>query len=93
MRKFVFYCTVFALCYFKFESSVQLQDPEGLNLDGRFNGGFFALRVRGAFIWRDLYMEGLILMNVRKSVVHRQRFCFDSLLIFAVFVAVVVVVA
>ena len=22
--------------------------------------GFFALRVRGAFIWRDLYMEGLI---------------------------------
>ena len=60
MRKFVFYCTVFALCYFKFEGNFQLQDPEGLNLDGRFNGGFFALRVRGAFIWRDLYMEGLI---------------------------------
>ena len=32
-------------------------------------------------------------MNVQKSVVHKQRFCFDSLLIFAVLVAVVVVVA
>ena len=29
-------------------------------LDGRFNGGFFALRVLGAYIWRGLYMEWLI---------------------------------
>ena len=27
---------------------------------GRFNGGFFALRFRGAYIRRGLYMEGLI---------------------------------
>ena len=27
---------------------------------GRFNGGFFALRFRGAYIWRGLYMEELI---------------------------------
>ena len=32
-------------------------------------------------------------MNVQKSVVHKQRFCFASLLIFAVLVAVVAVVA
>ena len=25
-----------------------------------FSGGFFALRVWGAYIWRGLYMEGLI---------------------------------
>ena len=34
--------------------------PGGLYSEGRFNGGFFALRFRGAYIWRDLYMEGLI---------------------------------
>ena len=31
-----------------------------LYLEGRFHGGFFALRVSGAYIWRGLYMEGLI---------------------------------
>ena len=34
--------------------------PGGLYLEGRFNGGFFALPVWGAYIWRGLYMEGLI---------------------------------
>ena len=34
--------------------------PGGLYLEGRFNGGFFALPVLGAYIWRGLYMEGLI---------------------------------
>ena len=29
-------------------------------MEGRFNGGFFALRVLGAYIWRGLYMERLI---------------------------------
>ena len=32
----------------------------GIYLEGRFNGGFFALRVWGAYLWRGLYMEGLI---------------------------------
>ena len=27
--------------------------------EGRFNGGFFALRLWGAYIWRGLYTEGL----------------------------------
>ena len=29
----------------------------GLHLEGRFNGGFFALRVSGAYIWRGLFSE------------------------------------
>ena len=32
----------------------------GLYLEGRFNGGFFAVPVWGGYIWRGLYMEGLI---------------------------------
>ena len=34
--------------------------PGGLYLEGRFNGGFFPLPVWGAYIWRSLYMDGLI---------------------------------
>ena len=43
------------LFYFEFEGSFQVQAPRGLYLEGRFNGGFFVLRV-----WGYLYMEGLI---------------------------------
>ena len=38
----------------------------GLYLEGRFNGGFFALPVWGAYIWRGLYMEGLIFGILRE---------------------------
>ena len=38
-------------------SFVQVQAPGGLYLEGRFNRGFFALRVLGAYIWRDLFSE------------------------------------
>ena len=34
--------------------------PGGLFSEGRFNGGVFALQFWGAYIWRGLYMEGLI---------------------------------
>ena len=34
--------------------------PGGLYSEGRFNGGFFALRFWGTYIWRGLYMEVLI---------------------------------
>ena len=35
--------------------------PSGeLIFGGRFNGGRFASRVWGAYIWRGFYMEGLI---------------------------------
>ena len=55
-RKF----TVFALFYSVFEGKFQVQAPGGLHLEGQFNGGFFALRVWGPYIWRNIYMEGLI---------------------------------
>ena len=43
------------------EFNFQVKPPGGrLYLEGRFNGGQFALRVCGAYIWRNLYMEGLI---------------------------------
>ena len=31
--------------------------PGGLYLEGGFNGGFFALPVWGAYIWRGLFSE------------------------------------
>ena len=53
--------TIFALFYFVFEGKFQVQvPPGGLYSEGRFNGGFFALRFWGAYIWRGLYMEGLV---------------------------------
>ena len=36
---------VFALFYFAFEGNFQSASPGGLYLEGRFNGGFFALSV------------------------------------------------
>ena len=56
-RKF----TVIALLYYVFEGNFQVHPPRGgLYLEGRFNGGFFAFRVWGAYIWRGLYMKGFI---------------------------------
>ena len=53
-RKF----TVFALFYSVFEGNFQVQAPGGgLYLEGRFNGGFFALRVWGVYTWRGLFSE------------------------------------
>ena len=56
-RKF----TVFALFYFIFEGNFQVQAPGGggggLYLEGRFNGGFFASRVLGAYTWEGLFPE------------------------------------
>ena len=48
--------TVFALFYFVFEGNF-LKPPGSLYLEGRFNGGFFALPVWGAYIWRGLFSE------------------------------------
>ena len=62
IRKFICYCTIFALFYFEFEGNSQVQAPGGLYLKGRFNGGFFALRLGG------LYLEGLIFGILRYFV-------------------------
>ena len=58
---------VFALLYFVFEDNFPSTSPRGRGLyfEGRFNGGFFALPVSGAYIWRGLYIEGLIIGILR----------------------------
>ena len=49
---------LFLLCFTLYLRAIsKYKPPGGLYLEGRFNGGFFALRVLGAYIWRDLYME------------------------------------
>ena len=51
-------CTVLALFYFVFEGNFPITSPPGgLYLEGRFNGGFFALLVWGAYIGRGLFSE------------------------------------
>ena len=46
----------FLLCFTLYLRAVfQVQAPGGLYLEGRFNGGFFALPA-----WGGLYLEGLI---------------------------------
>ena len=49
--------TGFALFYLVFEGNFQVQAPGGLYLEGRFNGGFFALLVWGAYTWRGLFSK------------------------------------
>ena len=48
--------TFFALLYFVFEGNFPSTSPQGLILEGRFNRGFFALPIWGAYI----ILEGLI---------------------------------
>ena len=51
----------FLLCFTLYSgANSKYKPPGGLFSEGRFNGGFFALRFWGAYIWRGLYMEGLI---------------------------------
>ena len=59
-----------SLCFTLYLRAISKYKPRGgLYLEGRFNGGFFALRVWGAYIWRGLYMEGLIfgILRYQKS--------------------------
>ena len=78
-RKF----TVFALFYFVFEGNFQVQVPRCLYLEGRFNEGFFALRVWGAYIWRGLFSKFYsILVKVlrRLGEVNCHTFRYDCLM-------------
>ena len=68
---------VFALFYFVFEGNFQVQAPGGLYLEGRFNGGFFALRVwGGGYIWRGLFF-GIL----RYAIFLRSDHCPNSILV------------
>ena len=65
---------VFALFYFAFAGNFPSTSPRGAYiLEGQFNGGFFALPDWGAYIWRGLYMEGLIFGILRYFILHSQQ--------------------
>ena len=52
---------LFLLCFPLYLRAIsKYKPPRGLYLEGQFNRGSFAFRVWGAYIWRSLYMEGLI---------------------------------
>ena len=52
-RKF----TVFAFFTLYLREISKYKPPGRLNLEGRFNGGFFTLQVWGAYIWRGLFLQ------------------------------------
>ena len=59
----------FLLCFTLYLRAIfQVQAPGCLYLEGRFNGGFFALPVWGAYIWRGLYLEVLIFGILRYAI-------------------------
>ena len=48
----------FLLCFTLYLRAISKYKPlGGLYLEGQFNGGFFALRVWGGYIWRGLFSE------------------------------------
>ena len=58
--------TVFALFYFVFEGNFPSTSRQRAYIwRGNLTVGFFVLLVSGAYIWRGLYMEGLILGILR----------------------------
>ena len=61
--------TVLALFCVVFEANFPSTSPWGayIILEGRFNGGFFALLVWGAYIWRGLFPEFYGNSFLRKS--------------------------
>ena len=50
--------TFFLLCFSLYLRAIfHVQTPRGFYLEGRFNGGFFALPVREPYIWKGLFSE------------------------------------
>ena len=57
--------TDFALFYFvKLTTISKCMTQGGLYLEGRFNGGFFAVRAWGAYTWRGLFSEFYGISNI-----------------------------
>ena len=67
--------TIFASFSFVFEGNFQVQAPGVLYLERRFNGGFFVLRVWGAYIWRGLCMKGLVFGILRYTAMGCTEVC------------------
>ena len=73
--------TIFALFYVVFEGNFPSTSPRGgLYLEGRFNGGFFALPVWGAYIWRGLFLEfdSMLWLNFIGGLSSNSRLCLSA---------------
>ena len=70
----------FALFYFVFEGNFPSTSPGGLYLEGRFNGGFFALPVWGSYIWRGLFLEfdSMLWLNFIGGLSSNSRLCLSA---------------
>ena len=68
MQKFTCFCTVFVLLYFEFEGNFQVQASGGLYLEGRFKGGFFALREFGGLIFGEAYFRNFTVLRMSLSL-------------------------
>ena len=57
---------LFLLCFTLYLRAIsEYKSPGGLYMERRFNRQFFALQGWGAYIWRGVYMEGLIFRILR----------------------------
>ena len=69
----------FSLFYFVFDGHFQVQAPRGAYIwRGDLTEVFFAKRAWGAYIWRDLYMEGLIFGISQYSVLTQNEIIVES---------------
>ena len=66
------YILPFSLCCTLYLRAIFQEGGGSLYLKRRFNGGFFALPVWGAYIWRGLYMEGHILGILRYAAFQKK---------------------
>ena len=68
----------FLLCFTLYSrANSKYKSSGGLYSEGHYNGGFFALRFWGTYIWRGSRMEGLIFGILRYKI--SCRLCFFSL--------------
>ena len=72
MQKFLFYCTVFALCYFEFEGNFQVQAPRGLYLEGRFIGGRGVRFEFGGLIHGGAYFQDFTIFELQLEIEQTQ---------------------
>ena len=77
MQKFMCHLAVFAFLNFEFEDNFQVQVPRGSYLVGRLIGGFFVLRVWGA------YLKGLIfgILRYKSGYVWKEPYSHDQMFI------------
>ena len=81
MQKFMFYCTVFALCYFEFEGNFQVQAPGACIWRGDLSGGLrfeFGGLIHGGAYFRNFTIFELQL-EIEQTQTHYHSSNFNKL--------------